>query len=115
MVRRLPMRRPDIPKCLMCKTTWLYGSRRQMGICTRCHKIAIRRNDLQIALKAVEGVTNLRWLPEKWPGILVCTIAIGDDQVVSHQVTYDALDQWEGTPQEYIEFVRQSAKSEHED
>jgi len=55
--------------CRMCRTAWIFNRRLQTGICTRCEKTAVTRNDLQIEAKRALDTTEVEWVGD-WPGIL---------------------------------------------
>jgi hypothetical protein len=81
-----------VHKCKLCKTAWLLGKRVLIGICTNCGKIAMRRNDLQIAARAVACVESAGWSGD-WPGILTVRFLPEWGRTLECQLSYEEADQ----------------------
>lgn len=58
-------------KCQLCKGAWLFGRQRQIGVCSRCAKIAYERNSMQMLARGVEDVVSATWSQDEWPGALI--------------------------------------------
>lgn len=102
-------------KCRMCKTTWLYGRNRVRGVCDKCAKIALNRNNMQVVARGRPGVVAAGWSINDWPGRLKVKFKLAEETYVDRTISYEEAMTYKGDIAAWVDSMWKVVQDEHAD
>lgn len=100
-------------KCRMCKTTWVFGTNRLRGVCNKCAKIALNRNNMQVMASGHKHVVNAYWTLKDWPGKMTVKFKLEEDTYATRSISYDQAMGYKGNIMAWVDAEWKVVQDEH--